>query len=64
MILDNAMSAVGGTPMVELGRLAHQGLPGRVIAKLEMRNLASGGKDRLGVLWSMMPNGGVSFDQG
>lgn len=34
--------------MVELGRLA-RGLPGRVIARLEMRNPCGGVKDRLGV---------------
>ncbi len=34
--------------MVELGRLA-QGLPGRVVAKLEMRNPCGSVKDRLGV---------------
>ena len=34
--------------MVELGRLA-RGLPGRVVAKLEMRNPCGSVKDRLGV---------------
>jgi cysteine synthase A len=48
VILSDTMAAVGGTPMVELGRLA-QGLPGRVIAKLEMRNPAGSVKDRVAV---------------
>ena len=34
--------------MVELARLAN-GLPGRVVAKLEMRNPYSSVKDRLGI---------------
>jgi cysteine synthase A len=34
--------------MVELGRLA-KGLPGRVFAKLEMRNPCGSVKDRVGV---------------
>jgi cysteine synthase A len=37
-----------GRPWVELGRLA-KGLPGRVVAKLEMRNPCGSVKDRLGV---------------
>src|SRR5262249_42453262 len=41
-------ATVGGTPMVELGRLA-KGLPGRVVAKLEMRNPCGSVKDRVGV---------------
>jgi len=41
-------STVGGTPLVELGRLAG-GLPGRVVAKLEMRNPSGSVKDRLGL---------------
>jgi cysteine synthase A len=48
VILGDATAAVGGTPMVELGRLA-RGLPGRVIAKLEMRNPAGSVKDRVAV---------------
>ena len=44
----DAAATVGGTPLVELGRLA-KGLPGRVIAKLEMRNPCGSVKDRLGV---------------
>lgn len=39
---------VGGTPMVELGRVA-RGMPGRVVAKLEMRNPCGSVKDRVGV---------------
>jgi cysteine synthase A len=39
---------VGRTPLVELGRLA-AGLPGRVVAKLEMRNPCGSVKDRLGL---------------
>ncbi len=37
MIFPDVTSTVGGTPLVELGRLAG-GLPGRMVAKLEMRN--------------------------
>jgi cysteine synthase len=38
----------GGTPMVELAQLG-RGLPGRIVAKLEMRNPCGSVKDRLGV---------------
>src|SRR5712691_11725919 len=48
MILSDATATVGRTPLVELGRLA-KGLPGRVLAKLEMRNPCGSVKDRLGV---------------
>jgi cysteine synthase A len=48
MIFPDLTATVGGTPLVELGRLAH-GLPGRVVAKLEMRNPCGSVKDRLGV---------------
>jgi cysteine synthase A len=41
-------ATVGKTPMVELGRLG-RGLPGRLAAKLEMRNPCGSVKDRLGV---------------
>jgi len=41
-------ATVGRTPLVELGRLA-RGLPGRVLAKLEMRNPCGSVKDRVGV---------------
>jgi len=48
MIFSDAMATVGKTPLVELGRLA-KGLPGRVVAKLEMRNPCGSVKDRVGV---------------
>jgi cysteine synthase A len=48
MILRDVSATVGRTPMVELGRLA-RGLPGRVVAKLEMHNPCGSVKDRLGV---------------
>jgi cysteine synthase len=48
MIYASAMQLVGGTPLVELSRLA-RGLPARVIGELEMRNPAGSVKDRLGV---------------
>jgi cysteine synthase A len=48
MIVADLTATVGGTPLVELGRLA-KGLPGRVVAKLEMRNPCGSVKDRLGV---------------
>jgi cysteine synthase A len=48
MIHRDATPTVGKTPMVELARLA-KGLPGRVVAKLEMRNPCGSVKDRLGV---------------
>ena len=48
MMFSDATATVGGTPVVELGRLA-RGLPGRVVAKLEMRNPCGSVKDRLGV---------------
>jgi cysteine synthase len=48
MIYRDVTATVGRTPMVELGRLA-QGLPGRVVAKLEMQNPCGSVKDRLGV---------------
>ena len=48
MIFANVTSTVGRTPMVELARLA-RGLPGRVAAKLELRNPCGSVKDRLGV---------------
>jgi cysteine synthase A len=41
-------ATVGATPLVELRRLGH-GLPGRVAAKLEMRNPCGSVKDRLAV---------------
>jgi len=42
------IATVGRTPLVELGRLA-KGLPGRVLAKLEMRNPCANVKDRVAV---------------
>ena len=48
MHFSDVTATVGKTPMVELGRLA-MGLPGRVVAKLEMRNPCGSVKDRLGV---------------
>jgi cysteine synthase A len=47
-IYPEASKTVGHTPLVELSRLTH-GMPGRVAAKLEMRNPAGSVKDRLGV---------------
>jgi cysteine synthase A len=41
-------ATVGQTPLVELGRLA-KNLPGRIFAKLEMRNPCGSVKDRVGV---------------
>jgi cysteine synthase A len=41
-------ATVGGTPLVELGRLGRD-LPGRVAVKLEMRNPGGSVKDRLAV---------------
>jgi cysteine synthase len=48
MIFRDAMQTVGHTPLLELQRIA-KGLPGRVLAKLEMRNPCGSVKDRLGV---------------
>ena len=48
MIHSAVTGTVGRTPMVELGRVA-KGLPGRVVAKLEMRNPCGSVKDRVGV---------------
>lgn len=48
MIYASAVDTVGGTPLVELSRLA-RGLPARIVGKLEMRNPAGSVKDRLGV---------------
>ena len=48
MIYPNLMATVGRTLLVELGRLARN-LPGRVLAKLEMRNPCGSVKDRVGV---------------
>jgi len=48
MIHPDLTFTVGRTPMVELSRVA-KGLPGRVVAKLEMRNPCGSVKDRVGV---------------
>lgn len=48
MVNRDVMATVGKTPMVELSRVA-TGLPGRVVAKLEMRNPCGSVKDRVGV---------------
>jgi cysteine synthase A len=48
MIYPDVTATAGFTPLVELRRLAH-GLPGRVVAKLEMRNPCGSVKDRVGV---------------
>jgi cysteine synthase A len=48
MTFADVTATVGRTPMVELARLA-KGLPGRVVAKLEMRNPCGSVKDRVGV---------------
>lgn len=48
MILRDITESVGKTPMVELGRIG-KGLPGRIVAKLEMRNPCGSVKDRVGV---------------
>ncbi|HEY3241817.1 MAG TPA: cysteine synthase A [Phycisphaerae bacterium] len=48
LIHPDASATTGRTPMVALARVA-AGLPGRVAAKLEMRNPCGSVKDRLGV---------------
>ncbi len=48
MIPRDVTMTVGRTPLVELGRIA-AGLPGRILAKLEMRNPCGSVKDRLGL---------------
>lgn len=48
MIFRDVTFTVGNTPMVELRRVA-EGLPGRIVAKLEMRNPCGSVKDRVGV---------------
>jgi cysteine synthase len=47
VIFHDAAATIGNTPLVELGRLA-KNLPGRIVAKLEMRNPCGSVKDRLG----------------
>jgi cysteine synthase A len=48
MIFRDVTATVGRTPLVELGRVA-RGLPGRVVAKLEMQSPCGSVKDRVGV---------------
>ncbi|MDQ2911376.1 MAG: cysteine synthase A [Actinomycetota bacterium] len=48
MIANDVTETVGRTPTVELGRLAAD-LPGRLVAKLELRNPCGSVKDRVGV---------------
>ncbi len=48
MIFCDVTATVGKTPVVELGRVG-QGLPGRIVAKLEMRNPCGSVKDRVGL---------------
>lgn len=48
MVHEDLTTTVGNTPMVELRRMARR-LPGRVLAKLEMRNPCGSIKDRIGV---------------
>lgn len=48
MIYEDVTRTIGGTPLVKLGRLA-DGLPGRLLAKLEMRNPGGSVKDRVGL---------------
>ena len=47
MIRPDLTQTIGKTPLVELARIS-KGLPGRVAAKLEMRNPCGSVKDRLG----------------
>jgi len=47
LIFRDVIATVGGTPMVELARVAKD-LPGRVMGKLEMRNPCGSVKDRVG----------------
>jgi cysteine synthase A len=48
VIFEDVTFTVGGTPMVELRRIGAN-LPGRIVAKLEMRNPCGSVKDRVGV---------------
>jgi cystathionine beta-synthase len=47
-IFPDITAAIGGTPLVALDRLA-EGVPGRVVAKLEAMNPGGSVKDRIGV---------------
>jgi cysteine synthase len=48
MIFKSAPASVGRTPLVDLARIG-AGLPGRIVAKLEMRNPGGSVKDRIGL---------------
>ena len=48
MIFPDVSFTAGKTPMVQLRRVG-KGLPGRLVAKLEMRNPCGSVKDRVGV---------------
>lgn len=48
MIYEDVTRTIGGTPLVELRRLA-AGRPGRLLGKLEMRNPCGSVKDRVGL---------------
>jgi cysteine synthase A len=48
VLFSDVTATVGKTPMVELARIS-RGLPGRIVAKLEMRNPCGSVKDRLGL---------------
>lgn len=48
MIFGDITASVGKTPIVELARIG-RGLPGRIVAKLEMRNPCGSVKDRVGI---------------
>jgi cysteine synthase len=47
MIFHDAAATIGNTPLAELGRLA-KNFPGRIHAKLEMRNPCGSVQDRFG----------------
>src|SRR2546422_4400208 len=47
-VLDSILGAIGATPLVALDRLA-EGLPGRVLAKIESANPGGSVKDGIGV---------------
>ncbi|HSD50345.1 MAG TPA: pyridoxal-phosphate dependent enzyme, partial [Candidatus Methylomirabilis sp.] len=46
VFFDSAIEVIGGTPLVELGRIARD-LRGRILAKLEMLNPGFSKKDRI-----------------
>lgn len=47
-MVPDVTATIGRTPLVELGRLS-EGLPSRIVAKLDMRNPCGSVKDRLGL---------------